>query len=95
MAKGFTAGFADWLNASVGLRVKVAIDGDLLEPGTVYIAPESQHLELRNERMIRMSVCVEGERFCPSADRLFGSVAEVFGESSIAIMMTGSGSAIS
>jgi two-component system chemotaxis response regulator CheB len=30
-------------------------------------------------------------RFCPSANRLFSSVAEVFGEASLAIIMTGMG----
>ncbi len=91
MAKGFTAGFADWLNSSVGLTVKVAADGELLSAGTVYIASESQHLELRNDRAIRMSACGEDERFCPSADRMFSSVAGVFGEASIAVIMTGMG----
>ena len=91
MAKGFTTGFAQWLNSSVELKVKVAADGELLESGKVYIAAEGQHLELRNERIVRMSACDEGERFCPSADRLFGSVADVFGEAAIAIVMTGMG----
>lgn len=91
MAKGFTAGFAQWLNSSVGLHVKVADDGELLAGGTVYLAPEDRHLELRNERTIRMSECAAGERFCPSADRLFDSVAKVFEEASIAIIMTGMG----
>ncbi|MEO8496202.1 MAG: chemotaxis-specific protein-glutamate methyltransferase CheB [Planctomycetota bacterium] len=91
MARGFTAGFAEWLNTSVALRVTVAKDGELLAPGTVYIAAEEQHLELRNERMIRMSPCAAGERFCPSADRLFGSVADVFEQAAIAIMLTGMG----
>jgi len=91
MAKGFSVGFAQWLNSSVGLRVKVAAAGELLEPGTVYVAPENQHLELRNDRIIRMSACADGERFCPSADRLFGSVADVFGDTSVAIVLTGMG----
>lgn len=91
MAKGFTAGFADCLNSSVGLTVKVADDGEWLSAGTVYIASENQHLELRNDRVIRMSACAERERFCPSADRLFGAVGAVFDEASMAVIMTGMG----
>lgn len=91
MAKGFTNGFAVWLDSVVALDVKVADDQERPLPGTVYVAAEGFHLELRNEQAIKLSPCEAGERFCPSADRMFRAVGETFGEASIAVILTGMG----
>ncbi len=91
MAAGFTNGFAQWLDSSIALRVKVAENAEKPLPGTVYVASEKQHLQLRNEHAIRLSPCADGERFCPSADRLFQSVGDVFGSGSLAVILTGMG----
>ena len=41
---GLRQGMATWLGTVTPLTVKVAEDGELLKPGTVYIAPDDRHL---------------------------------------------------
>src|SRR6185436_16726900 len=42
MARGFIDGLAKWLGANVALKVTTASQGELLVPGTVYIAPDDR-----------------------------------------------------
>lgn len=90
IATGFTAGLTEWLSGSVKLDVKLAEDGEEMKPGSVLIAPEGRHMKVRNGR-----VALEGSNpvggHCPSADVLFESVAAAYGESAVAVILTGMG----
>ncbi len=48
MPAGFTASLADRLNELSQVRVKEAEEGELIEKGTVYLAPGGKHLCVRN-----------------------------------------------
>lgn len=94
MPEGFTEMFARRLDDICAIRVKEAQSGDLLLPGRALVCPGSRHLKVK--RMARGPVAVlsdeprvNGHR--PSVDVLFESVAEEFGENSIAVLMTGMG----
>jgi two-component system, chemotaxis family, protein-glutamate methylesterase/glutaminase len=70
--------------------VKEAVDGDLLEPGTVYIAPPDSHLIVNHGHVsLTSSSLVHFSR--PSVDLLFTSVAETYGAAAIGVVLTGSG----
>src|SRR5450631_414509 len=46
MAPGFIHGFAQWLNLTSCIPVRLACQGELLLPGQAYIAPGGSHLEV-------------------------------------------------
>lgn len=88
---GFAQGFANWLDGETALRVDLARDGDHVEPGRVLIAPDDAHLVVAPGGIARLdySEPVKGQR--PSANRLFDSVAKVYGPASVGVVLTGMG----
>ncbi len=94
MPAGFTAEFAVSLGRICDLEVKEAMDGDLVKPRRVLIAPGDRHMRLERRALatvVRISddEPVSGHR--PSADVLFASVAAAYGPESMGIIMTGMG----
>ncbi|MGA2988880.1 MAG: chemotaxis response regulator protein-glutamate methylesterase [Candidatus Korobacteraceae bacterium] len=94
MAEGFTGLFAQRLDAESELEVKEAESGDLLLAGRVLICPGTRHMKVRrmplgNVVVLTSQPPVNGVR--PSVDVLFRSVAEEFGPSAVAALMTGMG----
>jgi two-component system, chemotaxis family, protein-glutamate methylesterase/glutaminase len=83
---------AEILGRRTRLHVCPAAAGDRLVPGTVFVAPPDHHLLVEAGGTLRL-VQTERVHFVrPSADRLFGSVAESFGPRAIAVVLTGTGS---
>lgn len=91
IARGFVSGFASWLNGSCPLQVKVAEDGELLQPSTVYLAPDDAHLGLDTHFRVRHDHSAPINGFRPSATFLFQSVAKVVGPASVSAILTGMG----
>ena len=92
MAHGFVDGFAAWLNtAGASLRVKVAQQGELLHPRTVYVAPDNRHLGLADQSTVAVSDAPPIDGFRPSGTFLFESVAKAFGSAVVAVVLTGMG----
>jgi two-component system chemotaxis response regulator CheB len=94
MPEGFTEMFARRLDECCALSVKEAQSADLLLAGRVLICPGSRHLKVKRLPLGDIAVLsddprVNGHR--PSADVLFRSVAEEFGERSVGVIMTGMG----
>lgn len=94
MPEGFTEMFARRLDESSALEVKEARSGDLLTAGRVLVSPGNRHMKVRRMPLGDVVVLsddpkVNGHR--PSVDVLFRSVAEEFGPSAIAVLMTGMG----
>ncbi|MBL9139153.1 MAG: chemotaxis response regulator protein-glutamate methylesterase [Verrucomicrobiales bacterium] len=90
----FTKILAERLAKIAGLPVVEGSDGVCVEPGGVYLAPGGKHMEVRKDgNQIRLRLH-EGtpENSCrPAVDVLFRSVAEVYGASTLAVVMTGMG----
>jgi two-component system chemotaxis response regulator CheB len=94
MPAGFTRGFAERLDRLTPLRVSEAVGGEELEAGSALIAPGGCHLELemRGSRVVtRLEPDEDSGRYVPSVDRLFASAAKQYGESLLAIVLTGMG----
>jgi two-component system chemotaxis response regulator CheB len=94
MPAGFTEEFARSLDRICPLSVKEAAEGDILSPGRVLIARGNTHLKVEKKRLAAVvhlddSELVNGHR--PSADVLFASAAEAYGEKILAVIMTGMG----
>jgi two-component system chemotaxis response regulator CheB len=80
----------DWMSRASALPVSMAADGELAEPGRVYLAPGDRHLRLGVGRRLELaSTPVTVHR--PSADQLFESVAERAGRAGVGVLLTGMG----
>lgn len=91
----FTRLYAERLNNSCMMEVKEAVDGDVVTPGRVLIAPGDYHMEVEKCGSGYRVKCFKGEKVsghCPSVDVLFESVAKAAGANALGIILTGMGS---
>jgi len=94
MPEGFTAAFAQRLNASAQVEVKEAAYGDVISPGRVLIAPGNKHLLVRRCGARLYAQVTDGplvSRHRPSIDVLFRSVAQAAGPKATGVILTGMG----
>jgi two-component system chemotaxis response regulator CheB len=94
MLAAFTRHFAERLASQSPLRIVEATAGDPLLPGHVYIARGDHHLlvERRQGRPVIVTNQDKLENFCrPAVDVLFRSVAQTYGASALAVVLTGMG----
>lgn len=96
MPPGFTKSLAVRLNNLSKITVKEAENGDILKPGTAYIAPGDYHMVINrtglDEYIISLNSdpTVSGHR--PSVNVMMESIAKIENKNLIAVMMTGMGS---
>jgi two-component system, chemotaxis family, protein-glutamate methylesterase/glutaminase len=90
----FTAKLASRLSANSALPVRECVSGDAVVPGCAFLAPGDFHMILNREDGVVRLLTHQGpkENFCrPSVDVLFRSVAQVYGGSALAVVLTGMG----
>jgi two-component system chemotaxis response regulator CheB len=76
------------LNRSGPLPASTALDGEVLWPGRIYVAPADGHLLLLNDR-IRLSRGPAENGHRPAIDPLFRTVARASGGQSVAVVLSG------
>jgi two-component system chemotaxis response regulator CheB len=91
IAHGFIQGVAEWLDKTSALEIRVASDGQELQPGVAYFAPDDLHLGLRSKSRLQLSDSPPIKGFRPSATYLFDSVAETFDGNAVGVVLTGMG----
>lgn len=95
MPEKFTKAFADRLNRTSMLHVREAEAGDVLLAGNVYISPGGAHMEVTRGGLepftIRLGAPTPADRYIPSIDRLFTSLAKVSGPKVVGVVLTGMG----
>jgi len=91
IAPGFVQGFADWLANSCRFPVKIAAQSEFPMPGHAYIAPDGVHMGVNAGGRIIFDGSAPENGLRPSVSYLFRSVAEVFGKSSVGVLLTGMG----
>ncbi|MDN4165912.1 chemotaxis-specific protein-glutamate methyltransferase CheB [Cytophagales bacterium LB-30] len=96
MPEGFLESFAKRLDALSPLKVKLAYKGETPEAGTIYLAPGMANTQLvrnpLNGQITFEYVYREYKEFNnPSIDCLFESVAQVYGNKALAVVLTGMG----
>jgi len=81
---------ASLLSKRTRKTVKEAEDGEAILPKTVYIGPPDEHLLVSNKGTIQLahSRLIHFSR--PSIDLLFGSVAAIYGDRAIGVILSGS-----
>jgi two-component system chemotaxis response regulator CheB len=96
MPDKFTRTFAERLDRRGGLRVAEAQDLDVVTARTGFVCPGRQCMDLElvsgtGELRLRVGAPGPGDRYVPSADRLFRSAARAAGSRVIGIILTGMG----
>ncbi|MGD9726261.1 MAG: chemotaxis response regulator protein-glutamate methylesterase [Nitrospiraceae bacterium] len=95
MPKCFTKPFAERMNALCELSVREACEGDEIKAGVVLVAPGGVQLRVKRKTPISIGVTLspnnEQHIHAPSADVLMQSVAAVYGERGIGVILTGMG----
>jgi two-component system chemotaxis response regulator CheB len=77
------------LRSQTVLCVKWAEEGEFLRAGSVFLAPQDQHVQITFDRRIRLirSGKVNGSR--PAADPLFASIAREYGARGAGVILSG------
>lgn len=94
MPPKFTQSLSERLNAMSKLHVKEASHGDIIEGGTIYIAPGGKHMTLKqvnSKRSIDISDEPTTTLHRPSVDIMMNSVIDFYGSSTLGLIMTGMG----
>lgn len=90
----FTKHLADRINGCSPLQVREAAGGEPIRAGDVWIAPGDFHLTVKRQKADIVTELNQEppENSCrPSVDVMFRSVAAVYGNSALAVVLTGMG----
>ena len=86
----FLEGFVGWLSSVTKFPASIAQEGEVPEPGHIYVAPADRHLVVRSGRLyLASSAPVHLQR--PSGTVLFESMAKDLGKTGLGILLTGMG----
>jgi two-component system chemotaxis response regulator CheB len=91
MPASFTGAFAERLNKLCNISVKLAEDGDTLEPGVALVAPGGKQMILERHKI----KIIDGDdrvNYRPCVDITFASAAKYFSSKALGIVLTGMGS---
>lgn len=94
MPATFTAMLATHINQNTGIPAAEGKEGEVLQPGHIYVAPGGFHMEIVKEAngpTIRLNTNPP-ENFCrPSVDPMMRSVINVYGNKVLGVILTGMG----
>jgi two-component system chemotaxis response regulator CheB len=95
MPVGYTGPFAHRLNEICEIEVLEAEEGLEMKPGRAILAQAGRHMTFRREQnglvSVHLSLHPDQHIHRPAVDVLFQSAAEVYGEHTLGIVMTGMG----
>ena len=92
ISDGFVSGMVEWLKLITKLNIKVAAEGDVVSAGSVYISPSERHTEINISKRISLVDRQPKDVYRPSCDVLLSSVASVYGNKALGVILTGMGS---
>lgn len=94
MPAGFTKAFADRLNRMFPFDVHEAINGEVVRPNTVLIAPGGTNMvaeQYQDQIIVRILAPSRDDKYIPSVNAMLASVARVYGHRALAVVLTGMG----
>ena len=94
MPPGFTHAFAERLDRVSAFEVREAADGDPVLPGQVLIAPGGRNMlfeQVAGGVVVRLQEPSPTDRYIPSVDGMFVSLAKIYRKRLLAVVMTGMG----
>jgi two-component system response regulator WspF len=87
----FARGLADWLGLQTALKVQLAVEGDEVRRGLVYLAGRDQHLVFTAPRKLGYEKPAVECSFCPSVDVFFESARRHWPGRLAGVLLTGMG----
>ncbi len=90
----FTPAFANRLDQLCRIRVKEAAEGDVLAPGTALLAPGGKQMLIEGRggsARVRIVESEPGQFYKPCVDITFSSIAKLFPDSTLGVILTGMG----
>ncbi len=95
MPAAFTPAFAARLNSLCKISVKEAENGDVLRPGTAYLAPGGKQMLIEGRSSSPTLKIMEDDSgkltYKPSVDLSFGSAAKIYDGDVLGVILTGMG----
>ena len=94
MPPNFTAILANHIAQSADRPCQEAKDGDILTAGSIYVAPGGFHMIVESQGITKVLRTNQDppENFCrPAVDPMFRSVAGIYGNRALAVILTGMG----
>ncbi len=94
MPPTFTAILAEHIAKAALRPAKEAENGEVLQPGHIYVAPGGRHMTVEKDSTHAVARLNDDPpvNFCrPAVDPLFDSVARAFGSATLAVVLTGMG----
>lgn len=82
--------FVRWLNRATGWNVEIAQPGAAIMTGRCYVAPHGRHMEV-GHFTIALTDSRRQDGHCPSASRLFQSLAVAHPYSTVGVVLSGMG----
>lgn len=89
--EAFTEVMAEHLNRQVAIDVRVAREGDRLEPGVALVAPGNYHLLLTSDSRVELNQALPVAGHRPSIDVTMQSAAQLYGRRTTGVVLTGMG----
>ncbi len=87
----FAAGMAEWLCSASNMPVRLALDGEQPQVGSVLLAGTNNHLRLLKDGSLSYTVAPSEHIYRPSIDVFFESVAQYWQGEAIGVLLTGMG----
>ncbi len=90
----FTASLAERIGKTCGKISKEAVEGEVLKPNHVYVAPGNFHMKLTGDKhtpTVMLDQSAHRNYIRPCADYLFETAASIFGRNTLGIVLTGMG----
>jgi two-component system chemotaxis response regulator CheB len=91
MPPGFTTSLAARLDVASALSVREARTGDVLDAGSLLVAPGGSHLRLSDDRRLRLADDAPEGGLKPRADFTIADAARLFGRRVLLVVLTGMG----
>ncbi|MBF0135871.1 MAG: chemotaxis-specific protein-glutamate methyltransferase CheB [Magnetococcales bacterium] len=91
IADGFLSAMTDWLQNELTRPVRIAADGDILEPGVVYFAPDQHHISIQGGVVVLDGLTPPKYGLRPSVSHLFRSLATSYRQRAVGVLLTGMG----
>jgi two-component system response regulator WspF len=87
----FAAGMADWLCSASNMPVRLAVEGEQPQVGSVLLAGTNNHLRLLKDGTLSYTLEPSDHIYRPSIDVFFESVAQYWQGEAMGVLLTGMG----
>ncbi|MBN1894813.1 chemotaxis-specific protein-glutamate methyltransferase CheB [bacterium] len=91
IAPGFLSGLGEWLTRTTGFPVHIASQGEHLQSGHAYLAPDGFQMSLDKSFKTLLSGNTKEYTLCPSVSYFFKSLIPVFRDKMAGVLLTGMG----